>query len=119
MDIELTKPRKKTARALVDMALECECAAFVDKLVATAGKPLRAEERPNHSRYLELYKQMHAFDKHLGDRYVDMRVSMLINTIFSLLLEGTLREEDLDACDPQMREEIIRVRNVMAFLARR
>lgn len=93
--------------------MERECAKIIQEVSQTAAAPLGKEPRPNHARYLELYKKIHNFDKRLGRRYDGISGSQYLLTVSSLLVEGILKDEDLDICDETMREELIRAKIIL------
>ena len=97
----LTKAQKKTARTLIDIALERDCAALIDEVSCLAQKPLDKVEKPNHARYIELYKVIESFDKHLADRYDGMT------------------DEDLAVCDETMKSELLRVKEILLDIRNR
>lgn len=112
MPRELTKSQKKAAHALLDLALDRECAAFISKVSRLVDKPLSDDDKPNHTRYLELYKAINGFDKHLGKTYDSLSGNMLLSKVTSLLMEGVLNLKDLDICDDQLRGDILGLLNL-------
>lgn len=115
----LTKAQKKTARALIDIALERDCAALIDEVSCLAQKPLDKVEKPNHARYIELYKVIESFDKHLADRYDGITGSKYLDTVSFLLAEGSLTDEDLTVCDETMKSELLRVKEILLDIRNR
>lgn len=116
---ELTKAQKKAARSLIDLALERECAKLVDKVSSLAHKPLDKVEKPNHARYIELYKLIDTFDKHLADRYDGITGGRYLDTVAFLLADGSLTDEDLDLCDETMKNELLRVKEILLLIRNR
>lgn len=115
----LTKAQKKTARTLIDIALERDCAALIDEVSCLAQKPLDKVEKPNHTRYIELYKVIESFDKHLADRYDGITGSKYLDTVSFLLAEGSLTDEDLAVCDETMKSELLRVKEILLDIRNR
>ena len=109
----LSKAQKKAARSLIDLALERECQQFIRVLSDMSQKPLEPVDRPNHSRYLELFKSMDSFDKRLVQRYDGITGGRYLETVAFLFAEGWLTEDDLALCDDEMREEILRYNAVL------
>ena len=105
----LTKAQKKTARTLIDIALERDCAALIDEVSCLAQKPLDKVEKPNHARYIELYKVIESFDKHLADRYDGITGSKYLD----------MTDEDLAVCDETMKSELLRVKEILLDIRNR
>lgn len=115
----LTKAQKKAARALIDLALERECANFIENVSKLSGKPLDDLDKPNHARYVEIFKLVDSFDKHIADRYDGMSGSRYVDTVSFLFFEGSLAEEDLEICDEELRDEVCRIKRVLEEINRR
>lgn len=109
----LTKAQKKAARALIDLALERECANFIENVSKLSGKPLDDLDKPNHARYIEIFKLVDSFDKHIADRYDGMTGSRYVDTVSFLFFEGSLAEKDLEICDEELRDEVCRIKRVI------
>lgn len=108
----LTKVQKKVARTLINLALERECSKLVRKVSSLSNKPLDDVENPNHARYIELFKAVDSFDKHLQYRYDGITGGHYLEVISYLYAEGILKEDDLEICDDEMKNDVIRVRSV-------
>ena len=108
----LTKSQKKVARTLIDLALERECAKLIRKVSKLSSKPLDDVEKPNHARYLELFKAIDSFDRRLQNRYDGITGGHYLETISYLHAEGILKEDDLEICDEEMKNEFIRFKLV-------
>ena len=108
----LTKAQKKAARTLIDLALERECAKLIRKVSKLSSKPLDDVEKPNHARYLELFKAIDSFDRRLQNRYDGITGGHYLETISYLYAEGILKEDDLEICDDEMRNDVIGVKLV-------
>ena len=65
--IELTKSQKKTARKLINLGLQRECAKFMQSTKDFMNKNASAEDA--HDAYLKLYDKVYQFDKHIARRY--------------------------------------------------
>ena len=109
----LSKSQKKVARTLIDLALERECQQFILDLSDMSQKPLDPVDRPNHARYLELFKAMDAFDKRLAQRYDGITGGRYMEAAAFLFVEGKLTDDDLAFCDDAMQEEILRYHAVL------
>ena len=108
----LTKAQKKVARTLIDLALDRECAKLIRKVSKLSNKPLDDVEKPNHARYIELFKAIDSFDKRLQHRYDDITGGHYLEVISYLYAEGVLKEDDLEICDGEMKNDIIRFKSV-------
>ena len=108
----LTKGQKKVARILIDLALERECAKLIRKVSKLSNKPLDDVEKPNHARYSELFKTIASFDRRLQHRYDGITGGHYLEVISYLYTEGILKEDDLEICDEEMRNDVIRVKMV-------
>ena len=108
----LTKAQKKVARTLIDLALERECAKLIRKVSKLSSKPLDDVEKSNHARYLELFKAIDSFDRRLQNRYDGITGGHYLETISYLYAEGILKEHDLEICDEEMKNDVIRVKPV-------
>ena len=108
----LSKSQKKVARTLIDLALERECAKLIRKVSKLTSKPLDDVEKPNHARYIELFNAIDSFDRRLQNRYDGITGGHYFETISYLYAEGSLKEDDLEICDDEMKNEVIRVRSV-------
>lgn len=94
--MELNKEQKKIAKRLIDTALERECAVFNLRIKTLVGHHLNTRlAKPNHQRYLEIYKQTDEFDKHIASRYDGLSGSKYFMTIVNLYCDGVLKDEDL------------------------
>ena len=108
----LTKAQKKVARTLIDLALERECAKLIRKVSKLSSKPLYDLEKPNHARYLELFKAVDSFDRRLQNRYDGITGGHYLETISYRYAEGSLKEGDLEICDEEVKSELIRFKSV-------
>ena len=109
----LTKSQKKAARTLIDLALERECAKLIRQVSKLSVKPLDDVEKPNHARYIELFKAIDAFDRRLQFRYDGVTGGHYLETVSYLYAEGIINAKDIEICDEEMKCEVVRVREVM------
>ncbi len=68
--IELTKSQKKTARKLINLGLQRECAKFMQSTKDFMNKNASAEDA--HDAYLKLYDKVYQFDNTMGCQEVDI-----------------------------------------------
>lgn len=105
--MELNKEQKKIARRLIDIALERECAVFNLRMKTLVGHHLNTKlAKPNHQRYLDIYKLTNEFDKHIADRYDGMSGSRYFMTVVNLYCDGVLKDEDLIEFDDEVFMQI-------------
>ena len=64
--IELTKSQKKSARKLINLGLQRECAKFMQSTKDFMNKNASAENA--HDANLKLYDKVYQFDKHIAHR---------------------------------------------------
>ena len=104
MSIELSKNQKKIARELIENSLQKECAQFLEKIEQSVSD--RNKKSP-HEAYLELYRDVKTFDKHIAKRYDDLRGSKYFIIIWGLFLDEVLTMEDLNRFDKDIREKFL------------
>ena len=105
--MDLTKEQKRIAKRLIDIALERECAVFNLRMKTLAGHHLNTKlTKPNHQRYLDIYKLTDEFDKHIADRYDGLSGSRYLMTIVNLYCDGVLKDEDLIEFDDEVFMQI-------------
>lgn len=108
--VELDKSQKKIARTLISRALERECSAFLTKLQ----RQLRQNEKAQscHEKYLDVYKNVRAFDKYISRQYDGLTGSRYALAVFSLFYNGILTEKDLSEFDNRIREAFLEHRRL-------
>lgn len=105
--IELDKEQKRIAKRLIDTALERECAAFNLRVKTLAGQHLNTKlTKPNHQRYLDIYKLTNEFDRHIASSYDGLSGSKYFMTIVNLYCDGVLKDEDLIEFDDEVLTQI-------------
>lgn len=103
--VELDKSQKKIARALISRALERECSAFLTKLQRQLQQNEKAQSC--HEKYLNVYKNVQAFDKYISRQYDGLTGSRYALAVFSLFYNGILTEKDLSEFDDRTREAFL------------
>lgn len=105
--MDLTKEQKRIAKRLIDIALERECAVFNLRIKTLAGHHLNTKlTKPNHQRYLDIYKLTTKFDKHIADRYDGLSGSRYFMTVVNLYCDGVLKDEDIIEFDDEVFMQI-------------
>lgn len=113
MSIELSKSQKKIARELIQNSLQMECSRFLEEIERAISN--RDQEATNsHKTYLELYKKVKSFDKHIENRYDDLRGSKYFLVLVGLILDGVIVSEDLDRFDEEMKEKLLNTAKLWA-----
>lgn len=103
--IELTKGQKKTCRLLIDRALQRECGNFLNATKTLLQKMNQNEKSP-HDNYLDLFKEVYSFDKHIARCYDNMTGARYLLTILNLYGTDMLTDEDISLFDEEMQERI-------------
>lgn len=113
MSIELSKSQKKIARELIQNSLQMECSRFLEEIERAISN--RDQEATNsHKTYLELYKKVKSFDKHIENRYDDLRGSKYFLVLVGLILDGVIVSEDFDRFDEEMKEKLLNTAKLWA-----
>lgn len=102
--IELTKSQKKTARKLINLGLQRECAKFMQSTKDFMNKNASAEDA--HDAYLKLYDKVYQFDKHIARRYDGISAGQYYITVYSLYFDGVLRDEDIREFDDEIYNKL-------------
>lgn len=90
----------KTLRALKEIALDRYCARVLDECAAV----IRDEGKPNHERYLQLFKLIRDRDDDIADAFNDMRRSRAALRLANILLLKVLTEDELARFSPGFLE---------------
>lgn len=106
MSIELSKSQKKIARELIDNSLQIECGRFLEE-IETFISNRKQECKSSHEVYLNLYKKVKSFDKHIAKRYNDLRGSTYYMILVGLLLDEIITPEDLNRFDEEMKKRLL------------
>ena len=102
--IELTKSQKKTARKLINLGLQRECAKFMQSTKDFMNKNASAEDA--HDAYLKLYDKVYQFDKHIARRYDGMSGGRYYITVCYLYYDGVLTDEDIREFDDEIYNKL-------------
>lgn len=105
MSLELSKSQKKIARELIHNSLQKKCFQFLEKIKVSVNRS--QEGKSPHETYLNLYKKVESFDKHIAWRYDDLRGSKYFMILVGLLLDEILVQEDLNRFDEDMKERLL------------
>ena len=106
MPIELSKSQKKIARELIQKALQIECDSFIEDVEELIVKQ-KKDGKSSHETYLELYKNMRIFNKHIARRYDEVRGSRYIIILLGIIYDKILTEEDINRFDEDVREYLL------------
>lgn len=131
--MELSKKDKRLCREFIHKGLELECEQFVKELQKEAAKPIplaelnapyREEngwsvEGPWHKRYIQLYKLMYKFDRHIADRYDHATGGHYFDIIVGLYFDGLLTDDDIARLDETTQQEIAKIELINEMMRRR
>lgn len=101
--IELTKSQKKTARQLIDLALQRECEAFLNS-TRNFLREAESKGKDAHANYLSLFKKVDGFDKHIARHYDGMSGSRYLLTVLDRYCAGTLTDNDIALLGEDMKK---------------
>lgn len=110
--MELPKSQKKTARLLIDRALQRECRQYLQRIEQLLQHANNENTTP-HDIYLKLYKETYYFDKHIAQRYDNMSGSRYFPTIVSLFCSDVLTLEDISLFSEEVQEAIVRTKHLL------
>lgn len=116
--MEVSKKDKRICRELIHRALEKECERFVKSIQRLASKPIplavlnepyredngRSVEGPWHKIYIQIYKRVRNYDRHVAHRYNKCYGSHQLNVIKELYLDKLVTDEDLKRFDQPLRD---------------
>ncbi len=102
--MELTKSQKKSARKLINLGLQRECAKFMQSTKDFMNKNASAEDA--HDAYLKLYDKVYQFDKHIARRYDGMSGGRYYITVCYLYYDGVLTDEDIREFDDEIYNKL-------------
>lgn len=103
--VDLPKSQKKIARILIDKALRRECDSFLEKVKAFM-RSVPENGKDSHENYLELYKKVDKFDRHLAWRYEKLGGSKYFITVVGLYCDNILSDEDISLFDEERQRDI-------------
>jgi hypothetical protein len=103
---ELSKSQKKIARMLINKGLEIECTNCIEKVKSLISSNTKGE-KTNHALYGEIYKLIHKFDKHLGNRYDNITGSTYFIIVLGLYMDDIISDEDIADFDEDIRHKLI------------
>jgi hypothetical protein len=103
---ELSKSQKKIARALIDKSLEIECGNCLEDIKSLLFKR-KEGAKTNHEMYGKVYKLIHKFDKHLGNRYDNLTGSRYFIAVLELYMDNVLNDENIAGFEEYIRNRLI------------
>ena len=109
--IELPKSQKKIARELIQLGLQRECKSFTTEIAKLTGSS-EWEAGDPHELYLELYKKVSSFNKHIAHRYDGLTGSRYFSTVFALFYDEVLTMEDITRFDIEVQNELLRMKKL-------
>lgn len=103
--MELSKSQKKTARILINKALQKECKSFLQKVDSFTHSI--GEEQDPYQAYLKLYKKVAAFDKQLGKQYDGLSGSHYFMAVAQLFSRDVLTVEDISLFEEEVQQKLL------------
>lgn len=94
MSHELSKREKKIARILIDKGVDTEFRMALEQ----ADKILlewKQGDIDNRAAYHKLFSKIRELDKHIANRYDDLRGSRYLLAVASIYADGQITEEDI------------------------
>lgn len=106
MSIELSPKDKRIARELIEKGLRKEFQQGLQQFDAILQK-WKNEQQDNKDVYHNLYKSVRDFDKHIAQRYDNMKGSTYLLILIAQLRDNIICEEDLIELNPDARNAIL------------
>lgn len=106
MTIQLSKPQKKIARAIIEKGLQKEYVSGIEKLAKIIAK-WRNQKTGNRETWFELYREVTEHDKNIARRYDNITGSKYLLVIMNQLMAGVIAEKDLEGLDPDIRDRLM------------
>lgn len=109
--MELPKGQKKTARLLINEALQRECSKHLQKVTQLL-QDANNEGATPHETYLKLFGEVYDFDKHIARRYDNMSGSRYFPTVLDLFRSNILTLEDISQFSEEVQQEMVRLKRL-------
>ena len=106
--MELSKSDKRAARAIIKKGMMVEMTRALHQAEAILSDWKAGKGNP-HEAYLELYKHIRDFDKHVARRYDDVKNDDLILIVAQQLREGLVPRQELEAFSEEPRVWLERI----------
>jgi hypothetical protein len=108
--IELNKNQKKIAYELIQLGLHLEYKSFTQEIAKYTNSSEWQTGDP-HELYINLYKKVSSFDKHIASRYNNLGGSYYFVTVLGLFYDGVLSTEDIARFDTEVQNELLKLKN--------
>ncbi|GHT54696.1 hypothetical protein AGMMS49982_19790 [Bacteroidia bacterium] len=105
--MDFTRAQKKTARELIDKALQKESRECLEKAEALL-QNCRHDDLSNHQTCVDLSKLMANFDDYMARRYGRLQSSPSLAAFIGLYVDEVLTGEDLDALGETIKAAILK-----------
>lgn len=105
---ELSKPDRRAAREIIEKGLQQEFAEGLNQSYRIL-EDWKAGNKSNRDAYQELYGQIRDFDKHIAERYDNMKGSTYLFIIASQIIDGATEETELQKLSPEAIEFVQRI----------
>ncbi len=106
--MELSKPNKKVAREIIEVALQRDLVEGLKKTDVLI-QDWKDEKMNNKEAYYALYAHIKEFDKYIARRYDDQRGSTYLTIIIGLVMDKVIDESDLGNFSVEVQEYIKKV----------
>ncbi|MHB1177764.1 MAG: hypothetical protein ACYCZO_05470 [Daejeonella sp.] len=108
---EFSKPDKRAARAIFELALQREFSRGLNDFYNILYEWKTLHPRNNRDAYYAVFNAVKKFDKHIAQRYDDQSGNRYFITVISLLADGTISEDDLGGFSEQTRKQLVAFSN--------
>ncbi|MBP6793968.1 MAG: hypothetical protein KA143_02890 [Saprospiraceae bacterium] len=104
--MDLSKPDKKIARALIDKGLEVAYEAALSETYDIL-KNWKSQKLDDRTAYMELYKVLNSHDHGIARRYNGLGGSRYFSTVLSLFLEEVLDQKDIEGFSDEVKNKLL------------
>ena len=104
---DLSKREKKIARDAIEKGVLAEFKVSLEETEAII-KEWRNGQLDNRQAYYKVFKAIMKQDKHIAQRYDDMRGSRYLLTVAAILYDGYITEGDIKDFSEEAKEQVSR-----------
>jgi len=108
---ELSKPDKRAARAIIELALQREFSEELNNFYNILHQWKMLQPENNRDAYYAVFNAVEKFDHHIAQRYDGLSGGRYFITVISLLADGTINEDDLGGFSEQTRMRLVAFSN--------
>jgi hypothetical protein len=103
---DFSKPDKKAARAIFELALQREFSKGLNDFYNILHQWKTQQPDDNRDAYYAVCNAVKKFDKHIAQRYDGLSGGRYFITVISLLVDGTISKSELSEFSEQAREQL-------------